>query len=103
MVTGYHHQANGKAESAGQQLRDMLSRLVTDREEPAANWVELLPKALRLLRDLPNPLIGLSPYQYVFGRRRGMAVIPNKPQMESIDAKNWLQHQDNLVKHLVEA
>ena len=46
----YHYQGNERAESAGEQVRDIMRRLVTDLEEPLANWVELRPKALRLLR-----------------------------------------------------
>ena len=98
----YHHQGNGRAEVAGHQVRDMLSRLVVDVEEPKANWVELLPKALRLLRDMPNPLTGLSPYEYVHGRSRGLAGLPYKPAQVSIDATRWLKHQRELTEVLVE-
>ena len=37
----YHHQANGRAEAAGRQLRVMLRKL--NAEEQGINWVEALP------------------------------------------------------------
>lgn len=98
----YHHQGNGRAESAGQQLQDELTRLINDHEEPVANWVELLPHAIRLLMDLPNPLTGISPYEYVHGRPRGLAGLPYKPLKEAIDAKEWFARQQELTKALVD-
>ena len=98
----YHHQGNGAAEVAGQKVRDVIKRMVTDLEEPAANWIEVLPEALRLLRDLPHPLTGISPYEYVFGRQRGLAGLPYKPCMQALDAKKWLEHQRILTEKLVD-
>ena len=47
----YHHQANGRAEMAGQQIREVLRKLHTDQN---VNWVEALPRALRIIHDSPG-------------------------------------------------
>ena len=88
----YHHQANGRAEAAGQQIQRKLAKLVLDIEEEKANWVELLPKALRLIHDVPGET-GLSPYEVVFGRHRPLAGIPYQPLREAPDAANFLEER----------
>jgi hypothetical protein len=40
----YHHNANGRAEVAGQQVIRKLSKLITDPQEPGLSWVELLQR-----------------------------------------------------------
>ena len=95
----YHHQANGRAESAGQQLLKKLTKLVTDVSEKGVSWIELLPKALRLIHDTPGES-GLSPYEIVFGRHRPMAGLPYRPPKESEDATSFLERikkQDAVV------
>ena len=91
----YHHQAKGWAERAGQQLRDKLKKLITDHEEPLCNWVELLPKALRLIHDTPGEH-GLSPYEIVFGRHRPLGGMPYRPVRETFGATTFLKLMDDL-------
>ena len=50
----YHHNANGRTKVAGQQVIRKLRKLITDLDEPGVSWVELLPKALRLIHDTPG-------------------------------------------------
>lgn len=66
-------QANGRAEVAGRVLQDVLRKLLIDSD---INWVEALPRALRILHDTPEPISGLSPYEIVFGRERALAGLP---------------------------
>ena len=63
----YHHQANGRAEAAGPQLRVLLGKLHA--EERGLNWFEALPRALRYIHDRRGEA-GLSPYEIMFGRLR---------------------------------
>ena len=86
----YHHQANGRAESAGQQVMNKLKKLVTDPLVAGVSWVELLPKALRHLHDTPGES-GLSPYEVVFGRHRPMAGLPYRPLREAEDALSFMK------------
>ena len=62
----YHHQSNGRAEVAGQQLMEILRKL---QEEEQINWVDALPRTLRMIHDRKG-ITGLSPYEILFGRER---------------------------------
>ena len=97
----YHHQANGRAERAGQQLRDKLKKLITDQEEPLYNWVELLPKALRHIHDTPGEH-GLSPYEIVFGRERPLGGMPYRVVRETFEATEFLDKMDQLRQLVAE-
>ncbi len=79
----YRPQANGRAEVAGRTLITVLRKLQADHE---INWVEGLPRVLRLRHDLPDPLLGISPYQMVFGRERPLAGLPYSLPRRSPDA-----------------
>jgi hypothetical protein len=92
----YHHQANGRAERAGQQLIEVLRKLIADTRH---NWLELLPRAINIIHDTPGES-GLSPYQILFGRERYTANIPYIPPRECLDAQEFFQvmeEQDALV------
>ena len=62
----YWPQSNGKAESAGKALDDIISKVSLESKLP---WVEVLPRAIASHNDLPGE-IGLSPHQLLFGRER---------------------------------
>ena len=92
----YHHQANGRAERAGQQLIEVLRKLIADTRH---NWLELLPRAINIIHDTPGES-GLSPYQILFGRERYTANVPYIPPRECLDAQEFFQvmeEQDALV------
>jgi hypothetical protein len=72
-----------------------LSKLITDVAEAKANWVELLPTAIRQIHDIPGES-GLSPYQIVLGRNRPYANLPYLPLREAHDATTWLAHMTTL-------
>ena len=91
----YHHNANGRAEVAGQQVIRKLSKLITVPQEPGISGVELLPKALRLIHDTPGPT-GLTPYEIVLGRHRPMAGLPYEIPKKAVDAMVWLDKQETM-------
>jgi hypothetical protein len=68
----YHHQANGRAERAGQQIFERIRRIQTEGE---FSWVEALPHLLDKLHDTPGEG-GLSPYQIFVGRDRPLRDTP---------------------------
>jgi hypothetical protein len=90
-------QANGRAETAGRTLRSVLRKLNTD---TPLNWVEALPRVLRLRHDLPTPLMGLSPYQMVFGRERPLAGLPIPIEVRCPSADMFIEHMAELDKHI---
>ena len=65
-------QGNGKAEVAGRSLITLLRKLKVGE---GANWVEALPRVLRLQHDMVGEA-GLSPHEIVFGRERSLAGVP---------------------------
>ena len=65
-------QANGRAEAAVHQVKSVLRKL---HAEQGINWVEALPRALRIHHDLVGAT-GISPYEIVFGRPRPLGGIP---------------------------
>jgi hypothetical protein len=81
----YHHQANGRAEMAGQQIEEKLRKM---QAQDKINWVEALPTVLDRIHDIPGET-GLSPYQILFGRERPMAAIPYTPPKECEDAQHF--------------
>ena len=58
----YRAQANGRAEVAGKTLIGILRKLQVGGE---TNWVEALPRVLRMYHDTPGES-GLSSYQILF-------------------------------------
>ena len=62
----YRAQSNGKAESAGKTLDNIIRKVSLETGLP---WLEVLPRALSTCNDLPGES-GYSPYQVVFGRER---------------------------------
>jgi len=79
---GYHHQSNGRAEMAGQQLQEMLRKVMIENE---LTWVEALPRVLDRIHDVKGQA-GLSPYEMLFGRPRPLANLPYNPPKECEDA-----------------
>jgi hypothetical protein len=88
----YHHQANGRAEMAGQQVMEKLRKLNT---EGRINWVESLPHMLDRYHDVPGES-GLSPYQILFGRERSIGDIPYVPPRECEDAQNFFDRMSEI-------
>ena len=85
----YHHPANGRAEVAGAQLQKRLRKL---QAEEGLCWVQALPRAIRLLHDVPGPA-GISPYQILYGRERPYAGVPYEAPIMSPDAVSFFQEQ----------
>jgi len=94
----YHHQANGRAEVIGRELKRHLRKL-TDEEH--ANWVELLPLVRQHMHDIPGPT-GLSPYEIVYGRQRPMKGLPYKPPIEAEDATRFFSRMEKLMAKVAE-
>ena len=95
----YHHQAQGRVENAGQQVKLKLAKMNAEGGTP---WPELLPRVLRQIHDLPGPT-GLSPYEIVFGRQRGMAGLPYRPVWEAEDATQFLKRMKELDAQVAES
>ena len=68
----YHHQANGRAEMAGQQVMELLRKFYND---TGIVWVEALPRVLSCIHDTKGPT-GYSPYEILFGRERPLMGLP---------------------------
>ena len=50
------------------------------------NWVESLPRALRIHNGTVGPVMGM-PYQAVFGRERAVVGIPCQPVRDCFEAQ----------------
>ena len=72
---------------AGQQVQEILRKLNVDHH---VNWVEMIPKVLRLLHDAPGES-GLSPYEIIFGRERFCARVPYEPPRTCEDAQDFFE------------
>jgi hypothetical protein len=57
-------------------------------EEERINWVDALPRTLRMLHDRKG-ITGLSPYEILFGRERPLGNKPYEPTTECQDAKDF--------------
>ena len=95
----YRHQANGRAEVAGRVVQDLLRKMHT---QNAINWVEALPRVLRIQHDSRDPILGMSPYQAIFGRPRALAALPYDIVMEAQDPQEYFEHMDFLDQTIAE-
>jgi hypothetical protein len=95
----YHHQANGRAERAGQQIMEILRKLHTDEK---INWVEALPQVVDRIHDVKGES-GLSPYQILFGRERPLSGVPYEPPKECEDALQFFRKMQDIDKKVSEA
>jgi hypothetical protein len=93
----HHHQANGRAEVAGRVVQDVLRKLLVDRDQ---NWVEALPRALRILHDMVNPVTKLAPYEIVFGRERALAGLPLGQKKECLDADSYHEKMKDIDENV---
>ena len=89
---GYHHQSNGRAEMAGQQLQEILRKVMIEEE---LTWVEALPRVLDRIHDLKGQA-GLSPYEILFGRPRPLANLPYDPPKECEDANQFFARMQEI-------
>ena len=92
-------QANGRAEVAGKTLITILRKLNAEKE---INWVEALPRALRIHHDMPNNS-GLSPYRIVFGRDRALAGLPRQQGRQAEDAESFLDRMEEIDRQVKDA
>ena len=94
----YHHQANGRAERAGQQILEIPRKLYA---ESKSNWVEALPQVLDRIHDVRGES-GFSPYEILFGRVRPMAGIPYTPPRECEDAQKFFHRMNEIDLQVAE-
>ena len=82
-------QANGRAEVAGKVLIDLMRTLVLDHGQ---TWVEVLPRASRIHHDTVDPIMGMTPYQAMFGRERPLGGLPGDLEKECPEATEFFEH-----------
>jgi hypothetical protein len=84
---------------AGKQIITLLRKLHAGGE---VNWVEALPRALRLHHDKAG-ITGYSPYQIVFGRERNLPGLPYSTPLECMEAQDFLEHMGEMDRTLAQA
>jgi hypothetical protein len=92
-------QANGRAEVCGRVLQLALRKMHC---QDGVNWVEALPRALRFQHDAVGEF-GVSPYELVFGRERGLAGIPWQPIRECAETGDFLHQMEAMDKKIAQA
>jgi transposase InsO family protein len=65
IATLYHPQTNGQAETSNKQIKNILQKTVT---EIGKGWRYKLSEALWVYRMAYKTLIGMTPYQLVYGK-----------------------------------
>jgi hypothetical protein len=65
VATAYHPQTNGQVETSNRQLKSILNKTV---EKGGKDWSKKLDGALWAYRTAHKTLIGMTPYQFVFGK-----------------------------------
>ena len=81
-TTPYHPQSDGLVERMNQTLKDVLSKLVNERQD---DWDRCLPQALLVYRSTVQNSTGFSPHFSMFGRETIIPVdlmTPEPPQEE---------------------
>ena len=93
----YHHQANGRAERASQQLQEKMRNMHV---ESRLNWVEALPQVLDRIHYTVGEA-GYSPYEKHFlWRERPLAGLPYEPEQECEDAVSFFRRQARVDKEV---
>ena len=85
-------QSNGRAEVAGQCLIKILNKLHAEKE---LNWVEDLPRVLRIYHDRIGET-GYSPYQLMFGRERAAGGINYTTPREHEEACHFMERVEQM-------
>jgi hypothetical protein len=65
VATAYHPQTNGQAETSNKQLKSILNKTV---EKGGIYWSKKLDEALWAYRTAHKTPIGMTPYQFVYGK-----------------------------------
>jgi hypothetical protein len=65
VATPYHPQTSGQAETSNKQIKNILQKTV---DEMGSVWKDRLPEALWAYRTAYKTLLGMSPYQLVYGK-----------------------------------
>jgi transposase InsO family protein len=63
--TAYHPQTNGQAETSNRQLKSILNKTI---EKGGKNWSKKLDRALWAYRTMFKTPIGMTPYQFIYGK-----------------------------------
>jgi hypothetical protein len=63
--TAYHPQINGQAETSNRKLKSMLNKTI---EKGGKDWSKKLDRALWVYRTAFKTSIGMTPYQFVYGK-----------------------------------
>ena len=90
----YDHASNGRAEVAGQQVKEILRILCTQEK---LNWVEALPRVLFILHNARGET-GLTPYEIVFGRPRPIAGLPYDPPRDCEKSREFMNRMAEIDK-----
>ena len=93
----HRHQANGRAEVAGKVLQELLRKM---HQDGRVNWVEALPRALRIYHDTNDPVLGMSPYKALFGRDRPLGGLPWVPEKQCREAQEFFDSMEKLDQEL---
>jgi hypothetical protein len=73
----YHPQTNGQAETSNRQLKSILNKTI---EKGGKDWSEKLDGALWAYRTTFKILIGMTPYQFFYGKAYHLPVeLEHKP------------------------
>jgi hypothetical protein len=65
VATAYHPQTNGQAKTSNKQLKSILNKTV---EKGGKDWSKKLYEALWAYRTAHKTPIGMTPYQFVYGK-----------------------------------
>ena len=66
----YHPQTNGQVETSNKQLKDILKKTVI---KGGKDWSKRLDDALWAYRTAHKTPIGMTPYQFVYGKNMPLA------------------------------
>lgn len=87
LTTAYHPQSDGRSEKSNKTIVQILRQLVADKH---GKWLESLPAVEFAINTAVNVATGVSPFEFVYGRKPRLFPVDATQTTSNGDVDEWL-------------